>query len=322
MEFLYVVSSGEAAGKTMIAAGLGKYLIGVGKKVGFLKPVIGSADTRDAVFMSQILGLSEPVDFICPTAGTAGEVQQACTRVSPEKDVVIIESRLAEHLDDNYEVAKRLNAKVIIVESYADQPLKKGSAYGGFGENLLGVIINRVPVSRVARVQDETAARFREARVNVLGIIPEDRVLAVLSIGEIVECVQGKILNNEEKAADLVANVMLGAMVVDSGLEYFGRKADKAAIIRSDRPDMQLAALETKTRCLVISGAREELFYNVRQKAESKGIPIIITENDTNTIINSLEGCFSKVRFSQEKKLSYLVEVLKQHLDLKALAKV
>jgi len=319
LEFLYVVSSGKAAGKTMIAAGLGKYLMSTGKRVGFLKPIVGNEDTGDAVFMSQILGLSERVDFICPPAATAGEVQQACTLVSVEKDVVIIESRLAEHIDDNYEVARRLQARVIIVESYSERVAPDVAGYRGFGENLLGVIFNKVPVSRVARVEEEAAGKLREAGVNVLGTIPEDRLLATLSIGEIAGCVRGKILNNEEKSADLVPNLMLGALVVDSGLEYFGRKADKAAIIRSDRPDMQLAALETKTRCLLVSGVKGELFSNVRQKAESRGIPIIVTENDSNAVISSLGNCLTETRFNQENKLPHLAEVLRKRVDLKAL---
>ena len=63
---------------------------------------------------------------------------------------------------------------------------------------------------------------------------------------------------------------MLGAMVVDSGLDYFGRKSNKAAIIQQDRPDMQLAALETPTSCLVLSGSSQPPIYSVLQKAESQ----------------------------------------------------
>ncbi|MFC1917816.1 DRTGG domain-containing protein, partial [Chloroflexota bacterium] len=187
--------------------------------------------------------------------------------------------------------------------------------------NLLGVVINNVPQSRLNQVRDEVAAQFGKAGIAVLGVVPEDRVLATLSIAELAECVNGKILNNEEKGADLVENVMLGAMVVDSGLEYFGRKGNKAAVIRSDRPDMQLAALETSTRCLVITGTAKEPVYNVRQKAENKGIPTIITESDTITVIKDIEECLSRNRFSQEKKFSRLAEVMRQNLDMAAVNK-
>jgi BioD-like phosphotransacetylase family protein len=112
---------------------------------------------------------------------------------------------------------------------------------------------------------------------------------------------------------------MLGAMVVDSGLDYFWRKSNKAAIIRQDRPDMQLAALETPTRCLVLSGNGEAPIYNVLQKAEIRGIPIISTQTETDDIVAIIEDALSKAKLDQENKLPILAEMVKQNLDIKAL---
>ena len=77
-----------------------------------------------------------------------------------------------------------------------------------------------------------------------------------ITVGELAEVIGGKIINHQEKSGEPVENYMLGAMVVDSGLDYFNRKKNKAAIIRQERLDMQLAALETSTICLVLSGGR------------------------------------------------------------------
>ena len=53
--------------------------------------------------------------------------------------------------------------------------------------------------------------------------------------------------------------------------------------------------------------------------AEGKqGIPIILTENTTSDVVVSIEDALSKGRFNQEKKLSKLGGIMKQHLDLKA----
>jgi len=111
---------------------------------------------------------------------------------------------------------------------------------------------------------------------------------------------------------------MLGAMIVDSGLEYFGRKTNKAAIVRQDRPDMQLAALETPTRCLVLTGSQQPPVYNVRQRAESRGIPIITTAAATGDIVAGIEDSLAKARLNQAKKLDRLAELVKQNLDMKA----
>jgi BioD-like phosphotransacetylase family protein len=111
---------------------------------------------------------------------------------------------------------------------------------------------------------------------------------------------------------------MVGAMAVDSGLSYFGRKADKAAVVRSERPDMQMAALETSTRCLVISGDTPPIDY-VRFKAEEKGVPIISTKNDIDSIVQRVEEALSQARFHQERKLTKLAEILERNLDFQAI---
>jgi BioD-like phosphotransacetylase family protein len=80
---------------------------------------------------------------------------------------------------------------------------------------------------------------------------------------------------------------------------------------------MQLAALETSTRCLVLSGSNQPPIYNVLQKAENRAIPIISTENTTGDIVTIIEEALSKGRFNQEKKLPKLAEIMKQHLNLK-----
>lgn len=320
MVALFIVSAGEAAGKTMICAGIGRYLLGEGKQAGFLKLSAAGGDA-DAAFMKQVLNLTEAVDFICPPASGPGQVAEACSRVSQDKDVIIVEGASGSTPEDNYETASNLKAKVIVVEADFDQPGKSIDICQGFGENLLGVVLNKVPESRLTHVHEQASARFDKAGIKVLGVLPEDRVLAALTVGELAETVQGEMLNNAEKSAELVENFMLGAMVVDSGLEYFGRKTGKAAVLRSDRPDMQLAALETPTRCLVLSGSASPPAYSVLNKAENKGIPVISTENDTNSIITSVEDALGKGRFSQEKKLSGLAGILEQHLDLPAVNK-
>ncbi len=317
MGALYIVARDDAAGKTTIGAGLGRYLQSNGKKAGFLS-IIPDGNDRDAGFMKETLNLTEAVESLFVADGNTDQVKAAYDRVSQGKDVVIIEGMLNK---SSTEIAKALGARLVIVEVYSETLLRHAESYQEAGGNLLGVVINKVPVSRLKQVQGESSAQAEKAGISVLGIIPEDRTLSAVTVGELADNIEGKILNNAEQTDDLVENYMLGAMVVDSGLTYFGRKNNKAAIIRGDRPDMQLAALETATRCLVLTSNKAEPIYNVRQKAESNGIPIILTENDTNAVVANIENALDKARFSQKKKLSRLAGMVPQHLNLEAIAK-
>lgn len=313
MGVLYIVSAEEAAGKTAICAGLAVNLTGAGRKVGYLKPQVAEKDGSDSdiAFMKRILGLDDAVNAPDLVKG---------------RDVVLVEAGLGPTADDaaskgTYGAAKEMKAMAIAVEAYTGKASGFIDVYKGFGESLLGVVINKAPESQLKRVKDEAAAQFGAAGIKVLGVVPENRVLLAITVGELAESVGGKILNNAEKSSELVENFMLGAMVVDSGLDYFGRKNNKAAIVRQDRPDMQLAALETSTKCLVLAGSPDLSgpVYNVLQKAEAKGIPVITTGTAAKDIVESLENTLLSTRLTQEKKLSRLAEVVKQNLDIKAI---
>jgi len=316
---LYITSLEKGVGKTAVCAGLGKYLLGKGKNIGFFKPIIAKnieAIDSDAVFIKHLFALEEPVDCLCPVISDEGNlssrIKEACTKVSLGKDVVIVEGMYEQS------IAEALEARVIIVEGYSDKLLKAGlTRYKDLGEYLLGVVLNKVPRSQAEHVYGEMSTQFGEAGINILGVLPEDRALFTLTIGELAEHVQGEILNCAEKSVELAENFMLGAMVVDPGPEYFGRKANKVVVVRGERLDMQLAALETSTRCLVLSGNTAPI-PDVLCGAEDKKIPIILAKGDTTAIVMSIEDALGKTRFHQEKKLPKLIEIMEQHFNFQA----
>ena len=325
MAALYVTSSQAGAGKTLVCAGLGKHLKSKGRKVGFFKPLVADIKSEDAdsdtAFIKKILSLKESAEDLCPAIPeeSAAKVKQAYAKVAKDKDVVIIEGVWrqrpgAKTAEASPEIARALGARVIIIEAYSPDLFKTKlyDKYEGFGEDLLGIIINKVPMSRLEAVNELGGA--------VLGVIPEDRTLLSLSVAEIAKLVEGKIVNDATKSAELVENYMLGALGVDSGLDYFGRKVNKAVVVKGERSDMQLAALETSTRCLVISGNGEPI-YDVRRSAEDKAIPIIVTDENTAAVMASVELALGMTKFNQEKKLPRLDEIIKQRFDFEALYK-
>jgi hypothetical protein len=305
---LYVVSAEEAAGKTAVCAGLGINFLNAGKTVGYLKPqATEKGADGDIAFMKQALGVADIVNAPDMIKG---------------RDIVIVEAMIGPKVSDTKATmgaVREMRAKVIAVEAYTGQNSKYSEAYRGLGESFLGVVINKVPASQLKSVKEKAAARFTAANIKLLGVIPENRVLMAISIGELADVVKGKILNSPDKSGELVENFMLGAMVLGSGINYFERKKNKAAIIRQDRPDMQLAALETSMRCLVLCGGTQAPIFNVTQKAESSGVPIISTAATPDEIVTGIEEALFKARMRQEKKLTRLAETIKQNLDLKAI---
>jgi len=324
---LYVTSPYAGAGKTAVCAGLGRHLLGNGKKVGFFKPIVAEIKSPEAVdsdaqFIKQVLALKEPVESLCPVIGGKGElaskIKQAYAKVSRGKEVVIVEGVWRQRpggkpIEASYQVVAALDARVIIVEPYSEKLPAAMLNYRDFGEYLLGVVVNKTPRSRLS-------AQFERGGVDILGVLPEDRILVSLTVGELAEHLGGEILNSADRASEPVEDFMLGAMSIDSGLDYFGRKDNKAVVVRGERPDMQLAALETSTRCLVLSGGVSPS-HTLLRKAEDKGVPIILTKGDTVSTVNSIELALGKSKFNQEKKLPRLGEIMEQQFNFQALYK-
>ncbi len=322
MVALYITSLENGIGKTAVCAGLGKRLLNEGRKIGFFKPIItggkktpaAGADS-DAEFIKHLFSLDESVDLLCPTlsggSNITSSIKEAYGKVSQGKDVVMIEG-LSEQHQASRDIVKVLNAKVLIIEGYSKELLKTIDSYKDFKESLLGVVLNKVPKSRMEQARSEASAQLDKSRINILGVIPEDRTLFALTIGELAERIQGEILRGAEQSAELVENVMLGAMVVDPGPDYFGRKANKAVVLRSERPDMQMAAMETSTRCLVLTGDMP-LKPLVLDRAEEKKVPIILAKGNVTSIVSNIEEAFGKIKFNQKNKLPKLTEIMEQH---------
>ena len=342
MSALYVTSMGADVGKSSLCAGLGRKLQAEGRRVGFLKPVSANAGgtDRDAEYMKQILTLEEPVESLClpsfkvkDLAATVDEketpwlkeIEEAYAEISRGKDVVLLEG-LGDFKagSDTARVSGRivaaLKAKAILIVGYehdleVDQIV---AAAKMMGDNLIGVVINAVPERRMESVKAQVAPSLEQSGIKVLGVLPEERALLSVTVGELAEHVGGSILNSQDRSNELVESLMVGAMSIDSALSYLTLKPNKAVITRGDRPDIQLAALETSTKCLVLTGNIEPV-PSILSHALELEVPIVLVEGDTAGTMEALEGVFNKARFHNEKKLERLGQILEQHLDLEAI---
>jgi BioD-like phosphotransacetylase family protein len=320
---LYITSLAEGGGKTTVCAGLAQHLVNDGKKAGFLKPIMQEGADSDATLMKSILSLDEAPEDICPVLGDTGKlsgvVKQAYDRVTEGRDIVIIEGT-----DEANETARStvaaLDAKVIIVDGPEESPGDRMTeARKLFGDRVLGVVLNKVPASQVERVRSQAEPAFAAAGLRVLAVLPEDRALFTLTVGELAAGINGEILNSADKSEELAENFMLGAMTVDTGPLYFGIKENKVAVLKSERADMQLAALQTSTRCLVLSGEQQPL-AQIMGQAEDKEVPIIMAKDDVATIVSNIEDTMARTRFGAEK-LTRLSDIIEEHLDFPALYK-
>ena len=342
---LYLTSMGEAAGKSALCAALGRIFKADGRKVGYFKPVAiaaekSEASDKDTEFLKQILTLDEPVELLCPVSlsakdflATANEkepawlekAKEAHVRVSQGKDVVLIEGVSGFKAGSGPALAgsravEALGAKAILVVRYesdlqVSQIVDAAKALAG---HLLGVVINAVPQRRMESVKANLTGPIEQSGIKILGVLPEDRALLTVSVGELVEYLGGSILNSPERSEELVESIMVGAMSPDPAVSYLSLKQNKAVVTRGDRPDIQLAALQTSTSCLVLTNNINPL-PNILSRAKAVKVPVVTVKDDTVRIMEAVEGVLDKAKFSHEKKVERLAQLLEQHLDLESI---
>ncbi|MFA5355010.1 MAG: DRTGG domain-containing protein, partial [Thermodesulfovibrionales bacterium] len=334
--------------KTFLALGLSLRLAEEGYRVGYCKP-LGKTPVKkgrdvfdaDAVFIKEALSLPEHLQAISPFVltfesqnlllegklkGLKGRVIEAI-RSQEDRDVVIVggPGDLFEGASleiDPLSLMEEMEAKAVAVEAWMGD-VSVDSLLGMkrlLGEGFAGGIINKVPKSAVAHVQKRVRP-FLEARgVRVLGVFAKDTLLEAISARELNEILNGKILCCESGLDEYVEHFLIGAMDVDSALNYFRRTPNKAVITGAHRTDIQLAALETSTRCLILTGG---LHVNamVVGKAQALGIPIISVASDTFTTIDTIESAIGKTRIREKGKIERIRELMKKEFDLEGFLK-
>jgi BioD-like phosphotransacetylase family protein len=348
MATLYITSTETFSGKSALCVGLAKRLQRDGYRIGYMKPV--STGTRlaaglvdeDAEFFKQMFGLADSLEDMVPVRLGSRIVEEilrgeddtdfvallksAYERIAHGRDVVVLEGGC--NFREGYlvdlptpQVGRLLGARELVVVKYGEdlQTLDDAlTARVRLGESLIGIVLNAIPRQRMPFVQEIVRPALEERGVPVLAILPQERLLLSISVGELAEFLSGNILCCPDKVDELVEHLMVGAMSVDSALTYFRRKPNKAVITGGDRPDIQLAALETSTKCLILTG-------NLRPspiilgRAEEVGVPMILVRQDTLSTVEVIERFFGKTRFHQEKKVERFEEMLEDRFDYERL---
>jgi len=89
--------------------------------------------------------------------------------------------------------------------------------------------------------------------------------------------------------------------------------------VGGDRPDIQLAALQTSTRCLILTG---NLYPNERllTLAEAKGAPVLLVDKDTATTAEICERLHGHLSLHSERKIARAAEMFENSIDWNAMS--
>jgi BioD-like phosphotransacetylase family protein len=341
MATLYIASTETFVGKSAICATLLTQFRAQGRSVGYMKPVsVAVAQTesgavdQDAQLMRELFDLQESPEQIAPVLATTrviegvlngdkpdfrSQLQTAYNAVANGKDVVVLEgvNTWAEGalLDlSAHQVSDLLNAPVLLINRFrsvsAVDMIMSVRRY--LGDRLLGVILNQVFSSQFDYIRGNVVPFLERSQVPVVGIIPHDSQIEAPTVSEVAAHIDATIVSAGDRER-LVENLSVGAMSAESALSFFRRKPNKAVITGGDRSDIQIAALETSTACLILTGNIQPAM-TVQERAARRNVPILLTTDDTLTTVQRLESLMGHLRFGGTKHERFHT-VAAEHID-------
>jgi len=354
---LLIGSCEPFSGKSALVLGLARQLMQRGIGVRFGKPLAAADADRDGVvdtitaaddlidqdvrFVGRILGLRD--DQLIPavhrhssgrsqrrlldaelSAGPGLEaLRQQLVAASPGLTLLEGPGSLSEGLLYGLslvQVARGLQAPVVLVHPWNDSdsidPLLQ--AREQLGDLLAGVVLNGVVPEQVAGLQQELVPALERLGLPVLGVMPRSPLLRSVTVEELSRRLNAEVLCCRDRLDLLVETLSIGAMNVNSAMEFFRRRRNMAVVTGADRTDIQLAALEASTQCLILTGAGDPLPQLI-SRAEELEVPLLKVEHDTLTTVEVIENTFGHVRLQESVKATYAFRLVEEHCDFEAL---
>jgi len=349
MRTLYVVSTESFSGKSGIILSLGLRFKEQQLRVGYMKPLSTLPAKIEEVLIDEdaystwkSLNCNYSLEHVSPIILSSqfvkdsvrtpkiqriALIKESFKEISKQKDIVLVEGaadlRQGRFLEMSVsQVTKLLDAKTLLIaKAQSDFVVDEiMAAKDSLGQSLLGVILNTVPQNFIRSLEELILPIIENEGIKVFGVIPEDRVLQAVTVSEIAEHLGGEVLCAQEKIEELVEEFMVGAMSQEHALRYFRRKQNKAVITGGDRPDIQLAALETATKCIILTGNFRPSPI-VLARAEELGVPMILADVDTYSAVDRMEELIGRIDLHEKRKIDQMKKLIDRHVDIKELYK-
>ncbi|MDR2050496.1 MAG: AAA family ATPase [Deltaproteobacteria bacterium] len=350
MPGLYIISTQPRAGKTLLACSLGVILRKRGYRTGYMKPLgavlkrveAGNGDAY-ALTVQEVLGQDALPEDLTPVMipswtslpatrdhGHAGRnleaVKKAYSGIAEGKDLMLINGTQAAPFSgsfaglDTLSLTRELKLHVLLVERYDN-----GINYDSLifmrrllGEKMAGVVINDIPEADRNAVAGVLLPFLEQNGIPTLGMIAHDQRLNSIRSLDLAYALEGRIVAGNNNSSNLVEGFIICTMQMERFIVNLRANPRRAVIVGGDRADLQLAALQARAPCLILTGniGPHEL---IRAKAEEIGIPLIVSKDDGYHIARRMSRIMSGQKFQDLCQIRAGVSLVEKSLDAEKL---
>ena len=352
---VFVAATQQNDGKTTTALGLFAALKKRVGRIGFIKPVgqrfvevEGKRIDEDSVLIDRTFAVHTPIEAMSPIAVEPDftrryiekanndflvrRIQNSFDRAAWEKDFVIVEGTghagVGSCFDlSNARVAKLLHSKVILVTRGGigrpiDEIALNKALFDEEGVEVVGVVLNKVLPKKFDEVQSFARRGFERLGIDLLGIIPEEPLLANATLGQISREIKGHFVNAGQSSRRRVRKIIIGAMNSTHVMEFFA--PGTLVITPGDREDVILAALSACSLSehdgkslagLVLSG---DLLphQNIIDLVKYSHLPVISSPLDSYVVASSIHSMTVKTLPEDVEKIDKIQTLIEQHIEV------
>jgi BioD-like phosphotransacetylase family protein len=272
-----------------------------------------------------------------PSANHANLIDKMCRafdRAAFERDYIIIEGSGHAGVGSvfslsNAEVAKRLNAKVIIVARGGigrpiDEIALNKAVFEAAGVEIIGAIINKVEPDKLEMVDKYCRIALEQMNIPLLGCIPHECKLTQPNLEQVVAETNGRWLNGKNTGSkNRIDKVIIGAMAAKGLVEHLVKGI--LIIAPGDREDIILSAIAT-------DGLRSDkliagiiLTRNIlpdpklMEMIEKTSIPVIMCGEDSYKVASKINNMTVKTQPSDEDKIPIIKDLITKNIDLEVI---
>ncbi|MGV8075009.1 MAG: DRTGG domain-containing protein [Syntrophobacteraceae bacterium] len=348
MALLFIGSTGDQAGHTLITWAIIRRLLEKGYRTGFFKPfgnqVVNNGELwtdHDAELFKAVLNLDEPLDRICPyplvdqswRQKEPSEILRECKGLAmdlaEDKDVLVVMGSRHIFSDDalwpvpGLSLITELTADFVLINRFRKASSSIYSilvAYSLLKDRMKGVFINRVPPENMDEARDSVVSSLAAKGVEISALVAADPLLSLWSLREIRDMLDAEVLWGEEKLDRPIGRMTVGSAALKDSALLFKRVYNKIVFLDAPPSGSEIEAAsfgESVAGILLTGGIKPP--RQIVEAAASENIPLILTKEDTFAVIERSKHITQRLSLNDESKVRYFTELLDRDNGLERL---
>ena len=355
---IYVAATSQHVGKTTSTLGLVSSFIKKMVNVGYCKPVgqqfldIGNLKVdKDIILFSDLLGFEMKPEWHSPVILGKGatelfidnplgydypeRIREARRALEKQYELVIFEGTGHPGVGSvagvsNAEVASMLDAGVVMVVEGGigktiDMLNMTTALFREKNVPILGVVVNKVLESKISKVSHYVGKWLEKEGIPLLGVVPYDKTLAYPLMETITKAIDGKVLYNEDRMKNKVADIIAGTpinmkklsnpedLLLISDTKYIGKTVDRLRMVTH-----MLKLDDTPVSGIVLTGDHS-LDDDIVEFIRKNRIPVIHTQLDTYSSVVSISKIEVKINRNTPWKITRAIRLIEDHIELDGL---